>query len=103
MPHPEDRYKMMIKASLPYLSNDTRKLFLTYLKINEVMHTLQDFDKEQEEIFSSSSVNEEERENGLFQAICTFCTPKEQEMINTILNLNQMMKLLKEMEDLQDV
>lgn len=95
----EDRYMMMMKASLPYLSSDTRKVFLTYLKINQIMHTLKDFDKEQEEIFSSCSVNEEERETGLLQAIRTFCTPKEQEMIDMFLNFIQVMNIWKEMEE----
>ncbi len=99
----EDRYMMIMKASLPYLSNDTRRIFLTYLKINQIMHTLHDFDKEQEEIFSSCSVNDENRESGLIQAIRDFCTPKEQEMIDTILNFNQVMKLWKEMEDSQNL
>lgn len=103
MPSTEDRYMMIMKASLPYLSNDTRKIFLTYLKINQIMHTLHDFDKEQEEIFSSRSINEEDRESGLIQAIRSFCTPKEQEMIDTILNFSQIMKLWKEMEDTQDL
>ncbi len=95
----EDRYMMMMKASLPYLSNDTRKIFLTYLKINQIMHTLQDFDKEQEEIFSSCSVEEEDRETGLLQAIRSFCNPKEQEMIDMFINFNQVMSLWKEMEE----
>ena len=99
----EDRYMMIMKASLPYLSNDTRRIFLTYLKINQIMHTLHDFDKEQEEIFFFFFVNDEDRESGLIQAIRDFCTPKEQEMIDTILNFNQVMKLWKEMEDSQNL
>lgn len=101
MPSGNERYMMMMKASLPYLSADARKMFQSYLKLNQIMQTLQEFDREQEELLMSCSVQEEDREAGLFQVIREYCTPKEQEMADMIINIMQISKLWKEMENLE--
>ncbi len=95
----EDRQLKMMKAALPYLSNNNKQMISSVIRIMEIRNTLKKIDQEEEELLTSCSVNsEEEREYGLFQAMRDFCSPREQEMIDMILNFNQFSRMYREMD-----
>ncbi len=98
--HPEeDRRLQMMKAALPYLASDSKSMISSVIRIMEIRNTLQRLDQEEEALLSSCSISsEEDREFGLFQALREFCSPREQEMIDMILNFTQFSRMYREMD-----
>ena len=69
------------------------------IRIMEIRNTLKKLDQEEEELLTSCSVtSEEDREYGLFQALREFCSPREQEMIDMIVNVTQFSRMYREMD-----
>lgn len=95
----EDRQLKMMKAALPYLANDSKSMISSVIRIMEIRNTLKKLDQEEEELLTSCSVtSEEDREYGLFQALREFCSPREQEMIDMIVNVTQFSRMYREMD-----
>lgn len=95
----EDRQLKMMKAALPYLANDSKPMISSVIRIMEIRNTLKKLDQEEEELLTSCSVtSEEDREYGLFQALKEFCSPREQEMIDMIVNVTQFSRMYREMD-----
>ncbi len=95
----EDRQLKMMKAALPYLANDSKSMISSVIRIMEIRNTLKKLDQEEEELLTSCSVtSEEDREYGLFQALKEFCSPREQEMIDMLLNVTQFSRMYREMD-----
>ena len=95
----EDRQLKMMKAALPYLANDSKPMISSVIRIMEIRNTLKKLDQEEEERLTSCSVtSEEDREYGLFQALREFCSPREQEMIDMIVNVTQFSRMYREMD-----
>ena len=95
----EDRQLKMMKAALPYLANDSKPMISSVIRIMEIRNTLKKLDQEEEELLTSCSVtSEEDREYGLFQALKEFCSPREQEMIDMLLNVTQFSRMYREMD-----
>ena len=95
----EDRQLKMMKAALPYLANDSKPMISSVIRIMEIRNTLKKLDQEEEELLTSCSVtSEEDREYGLFQALREFCSPREQEMIDMIVNVTQFSRMYREMD-----
>ena len=95
----EDRQLKMMKAALPYLANDSKPMISSVIRIMEIRNTLKKLDQEEEELLTSCSVtSEEDRDYGLFQALREFCSPREQEMIDMIVNVTQFSRMYREMD-----
>ena len=95
----EDRQLKLMKAASPYLPGENKTMISSVIRIMEVRNTLKKLEQEEEELLSSCSVhNEEEREYGLFQVMREFCSPREREMIDMILNFNQFSRMYREMD-----
>ena len=95
----EDCQLKMMKAALPYLANDSKPMISSVIRIMEIRNTLKKLDQEEEELLTSCSVtSEEDREYGLFQALKEFCSPREQEMIDMLLNVTQFSRMYREMD-----
>ena len=97
--YPEEDRQLMMKAALPYLANDSKPMISSVIRIMEIRNTLKKLDQEEEELLTSCSVtSEEDREYGLFQALREFCSPREQEMIDMIVNVTQFSRMYREMD-----
>ena len=90
----QSRELQMLKAVVPYLQESRQKMFSMAIKMIELQRTMQLFDAESEmqaeELHICSNESESERMRHMLNALREYCTPKEQETIDTIINFFDM-------------
>lgn len=94
----DSRMLQMMKAALPFLPESSVGNLAQYIRMIEITNTLSRLDREEEELLSSCSLEGEDREAGLYQAVRTFCSPREQEMLDLFMNFSQLSRLQREFE-----
>ena len=85
----QDRHLEMIKAAIPYLDNSRQKNMTMLVKFMELQRTMALFQNPRNDLKMCS---EEEKEDPvqMLSAIREYCTDKEKEMIDNMINLVQM-------------
>lgn len=81
-----NRYTQMMLAAIPFLPENQKQLLSTYITITELRNTLSHLAKEQEDVFSKCSFDEEEPELGFYHSIREFCSEREQELLDLFFN-----------------
>ena len=86
----QSRELQMLKAVVPYIQEPHQKIFSVIIKMIELQKTLQLFDGEAamqaQELHICSSDSSTERMCGMLNAIREYCTPQEQENIDSMIN-----------------
>ncbi|EOS26132.1 hypothetical protein C806_01348 [Lachnospiraceae bacterium 3-1] len=85
----QDRHLEMVKAAIPYLDNSRQKNMAMLVKFMELQRTMALFQNPENDLKMCS---EEEKEDPvqMLTAIREYCTDKEKEMIDNIINFVQM-------------
>ncbi|MGN0299667.1 MAG: hypothetical protein ACI4C1_10890 [Lachnospiraceae bacterium] len=91
----ENRNLEILKSLLPYFPTSSKRTILTCLKMIEVQRVLTQFDEEQEKTLSACSAENCSLEH-MLQILKGFCNEKEQEMLDTWLNMMQALQLFRE-------
>lgn len=95
---PEERTVNMLKSVLPYLKppvKDTVKICIQFFEIRKTMERLS---QEEEELAACSPNTEDASIYDIYQILREYCTPKEAETMDMLINLTQMAKFWKEFE-----
>lgn len=88
----QSRQLQMLKTTLPYLRESQKKQFAIFIKYMELQNTIQVFSQE-EKVLSMCSVDEEKNTTvSLLNDLRQFCTEKEQETLDTLVNLFSMLE-----------
>ncbi len=87
------RHMEMLRAILPYIPLSMQKFLKIYIGFEELSNALQTIRNSalQPAVGNSSSAVTDTKD--LLQVLRGFCTPKENETINMVLNMTQMMNL----------
>lgn len=87
----QDRQLQMMKAALPYINSSTQKSIAFFIKFMELQRTVSLFNNPENSLqMCSISENEEPRHLQMLNALREFCTEKEQEHIDMLVNYMQM-------------
>lgn len=95
---PEERYIQMLKVSLPYMHSPLRETCRAFVQVFEIRQAMRRLEEEEESMEACSRESRQDPLTGLSQAIREYCTPKELETLDMIINLTQMAKLYREYE-----
>ncbi|MBQ8639459.1 MAG: hypothetical protein IJ468_09840 [Lachnospiraceae bacterium] len=95
---PEERTVDMLKAILPFMKPPMKDTMKTCIQLLEIRRTIERLNQEEEELMACSPPAEDASIYDMFQAIRGFCTPKEAETMDMLINFTQMAKFYKEME-----
>lgn len=95
---PEERNIEMLKAILPYLKRPMRDTVKTCIQLFEIRKTMERLNQEEEELIACSPNTEEASIYDIYQAVREFCSPREAEAIDMLINVTQMAKFYKEFE-----
>ncbi len=91
----QDRHLQMMKAAIPYLNDSSKMSIAFFIKFIELERTVSLFDGPTPTIqMCSVPESEEPRPLQLLSALREFCTEREQETIDTLLNFMEMFSLL---------
>lgn len=87
----QDRQLQMMKAAIPYINSSRQKTMALMVKLMELQRTMSIFDSPQATLqICSVPENEEPRPLQLLSVLREFCTEKEQETIDMLVNYMQM-------------
>lgn len=87
--------QQLIKAAIPYLPADKQKLLSIYVKFSELMNTIRLMSSTEDSMLVACSVEE----GDAITAIKKYCSPKEAEVIDNFLQMQQMFAFYKEMQN----
>ena len=83
----QSRELQMLKAMLPFVQTKSQMPLAILIQTMEFQQTIRYF-KDNANTLSAFSINNEgERRNAMLQTLKKFCTPKERETIDTLLNI----------------
>jgi hypothetical protein len=83
----QTRNVQMLKSVVPFLDFSTQKTFAMLIQFLEFRNASEAFSKRDNSMAACALPNGPDRRNAMLTAIRQYCTPKEQETIDTILNL----------------
>ncbi|KIR01390.1 hypothetical protein P261_00204 [Lachnospiraceae bacterium TWA4] len=89
--------QQIIKAAIPYLPTNQKKMLSIYVKTRELMSTIQLMSSSDETILSACSTDEGDHKD-LIHAIREVCSPKECEFLDNFLQIQQVLAIYKELE-----
>lgn len=88
----QTRELQMLKTAVPYMKGAQKRQFAILIKYMELQNTMQVFSHE-DQVLSMCSVEENENNTlSMLNALRQFCTEKEQETIDTLINVFSMME-----------
>lgn len=88
----QSRQLQMLKTMLPYMRESQKKQFAILIKYMELQNTIQVFSQE-DKVLSMCSVAEEQNTTlALLNDLRQFCTEKEQETLDMLVNLFSMIE-----------
>lgn len=83
----QTRELQMLKAMLPFLHSSSQMPMALLIQTMEFQNTMKYFKDNANELSAFSLTPETDRRNAILQTLKKFCTPKERETIDTILNI----------------
>lgn len=87
----QDRQLEMIKAAIPYLNNTRQKDMATMVKMMELQRTMALFQDSPNNLrMCAEEESDEEKPVQMLAAIRDYCTDKEKETIDNLINFVQM-------------
>ena len=86
------RELQMLKAMLPFLQAKNQMSLAILIQSIEFKQSMRIFREEANSLSAFSISNETDRKSAMLQTIKKFCTPKERETIDTILNIMNIME-----------
>lgn len=88
----QTRQLQMLKTIIPYMKGEQKKQFAILIKYMELQNTAQVFSQE-DKVLSMCSVNEDGNQMlALLNDLRQFCTEKEQETLDMMVNMFSMME-----------
>lgn len=88
----QSRQLQMLKTMLPYMRESQKKEFAVLIKYMELQNTIQVFSQE-DKVLSMCSVDEEQNTMlSMLNDLRQFCTQKEQETLDMLVNLFSMLE-----------
>uniref|UniRef100_UPI004055FD31 hypothetical protein n=1 Tax=Agathobacter sp. TaxID=2021311 RepID=UPI004055FD31 len=85
--HVQTRELQMLKSMLPFVGTKSRMPLAMLIQYIEFKNTMQMFQSNTDVLSAASFSNESDRRNAMLQTMRRFCTPKERETIDNILNI----------------
>lgn len=95
---PEERTLSMLKILLPYLKHPAKDTIKTCIQLFEIQKTITRLEQEEEELAACSPSADNASIYDIYQLIREYCTPKESETLDMLINITQMAKFYKEYE-----
>ena len=93
----QTREIQMLKTAVPYMKQAQKRQFAILIKYMELRNAVQIFSEDNNASIAACGLPEEDRNSlNMLSDIRKYATPKEQEMIDTFLNLFSMMSLYSE-------
>ena len=83
----QTRELQMLKSMLPFVNNKNQMTLAMLIQYIEFQNTLKMFQTNTDVLSAASFTNESDRRNAMLQTMRRFCTPKERETIDNILNI----------------
>lgn len=83
----QTRELQMLKAMLPFVHTKSQMPLAILIQTMEFQQTMRVFQENKNALSAYSIGNENERRSAMLQTIKKFCTPKERETIDTLLNI----------------
>ncbi len=83
----QTRELQMLKAILPFVHTSGQMPLAIMIQTMEFQNTMRYFRSQENQLSAFSVAPESERKNALLQTLKRFCTPKERETIDTLLNI----------------
>ncbi|MEG0804984.1 MAG: hypothetical protein RR364_01720 [Lachnospiraceae bacterium] len=80
----------MMKAAIPYLSTESRKALSMFIKCTELFNTMHVMEDEQSMLQICSLDDSEKQPVAMLQELRTYCSGKDQENIDMLINFYQM-------------
>lgn len=88
----QTRELQMLKTAIPYMKEEQKKQFAILIKYMELQNTIHVF-SQQEKVLSMCSVDESENNMlAMLNDLRCFCTEKEQETIDMLVNMFSVME-----------
>lgn len=88
----QTRELQMLKTMLPYMKDAQKKEFAILIKYMELQNTIQVFSQEEKVLSMCSAPEEGNHMLTMLGALRQFCTPKEQENLDMLVNMFSMME-----------
>lgn len=89
----------IIKAMVPYLANSQQKFVSVFIKFQELQNTYQLFQTNKNGLSACSEDSDQINPMDLLSEIQNYCSPKERENINMIVNFYQVMQMYSSFQD----
>lgn len=83
----QTRELQMLKSLLPFANIRSQMPIAILIQTMEFRNTIQLFQKNANVLAACSVQNESDKRNAMLQTLRRFCTPKEKEAIDTMLNI----------------
>ena len=83
----QTRELQMLKAMLPFVHTRSQMPLAILIQSMEFKNTIRNFQNTANSLSAFSINNETDRRSAMLQTLKKFCTPKEQETIDTLLNI----------------
>ena len=83
----QSRELQMLKAMLPFANPKAQMPIAMFIQSLEFRNTLRMFQTDNNLLTACSVSNDSDRKNAMLQTLRRFCTPKERETIDTLLNI----------------
>lgn len=88
----QSREIQMMKTMIPYMKNSQKKQFAILIKYMELQNTIQIFSQETQALSMCSLPEEENNTLSMLNELRKFCTPKESETIDMLINMFSMLE-----------
>lgn len=88
----QTRELQMLKSLLPFANVKSQMPLAILIQSMEFRNTIQMFQNNANVLSACSVENEPDKRNAMLQTLRRFCTPKEKETIDTLLNIMYMME-----------
>ena len=88
----QTRELQMLKSLLPFANVNTQLPLAILIQTMEFRNTVQMFQSNANVLSACAVHNEPDKRNAMLQTLRRFCTPKEKETIDTLLNIMCMME-----------
>ena len=88
----QTRELQMLKSLLPFANVKSQMPLAILIQSMEFRNTVQMFRNNANVLSACSVENESDKRNAMLQTLRKFCTPKEKETIDTLLNIMYMME-----------
>ncbi len=93
----------ILKTAIPYVTVDKQKYFSIFVKYLELMNTISYFQSDKAQVGIYSADMEHPDMFGFINEIREYLTKKDQEMIDSFINMFQMMKMFEAYKDMFDM